>query len=275
MGFQQSNGGNSSKFLGRDANTNRMLTGATQTIVLRGNTDGEAAFQAGLVLAGETILHSAASGSGFKYNTSNDYYELRIGRDDAVFAVNMYGESVTITAATFLKGTKVVLSSATFPQVDGTYSLVGTDVSTNIITLQIAPDSPNFVFGDADLSREIADITGDSTDGKINVTVLPFAPAFAVEMLGVDNVDAGTDAARMTPAKFRMSNVAGTNIQPVDYPDGQVVYGEITHFTPPADNTNYAILYCQAKPSLEFSPYNNLASVKLASSLRKGGPVAR
>ena len=124
-----------------------MLTGATQTIVLRGNTDGEKNFQAGLVLAGETILHSAGTGSGFKYNTTNDYYEIRLGRDDAVFAVNMYGESVTITADTFLKGTKVVLSSATFPQVDGTYSLVATDVTTNIITLQIAPDSPNFVFG--------------------------------------------------------------------------------------------------------------------------------
>ena len=275
MGFQQSNGGNSSKFLGRDANTNRMLTGATQTIVLRGNTDGEAAFQAGLVLAGETILHNASSSDGFKYNTSNDYYELRIGRDDTVFAVNMYGESVTITADTFLKGTKVVLSSATFPQVDGTYSLVGTDVSGNVITLQIAPDSPNFVFGDADLSREIADITGTSTSGKINVTVLPFAPAFAVEMLGKDDEDAGSTASRHDPVKFRMSNAAGTDLAAVDYPDGQVVYGEITHFTPEADNDFYAILYCQAKPSLEFSPYNNLANVKLASSLRKGGPVAR
>ena len=252
-----------------------MLTGATQTIVLRGNTDGEKNFQAGLVLAGETILHSAGTGSGFKYNTTNDYYELRLGRDDAVFAVNMYGESVTITADTFLKGTKVVLSSATFPQVDGTYSLVATDVTTNIITLQIAPDSPNFVFGDADLSREIADITGDSTSGKINVTVLPFAPAFAVEMLGVDGVDAGTDDARTTPVKFRMNNVAGTNIQPVDYPDGQVVYGEITHFTPQAVNTHYAILYCQSKPSLEFSPYNKIADRRFSTTLKKGQPNAR
>lgn len=274
MAFEQSNGGNSSRFLGRDANTNLMLTGATQTIVLRGATTGEKVFQAGLVLAGETVAHAAAASDGFVYNTTNDYYELKLGRDDAVYAVNMYGEQVTIDADTFLHGTKVVLSSATYPRVDGTYSLVGTSVVSNIIKLQLVPDSPNFVFGDADLGEEVPNVTGAASSGKINVTVLPFSPAFAVEMLGVDGVDAGTDDARTTPVKFRMSNAAGTDLKAVDYPDGQVVYGEITHFTPQAANTHYAILYCQAKPSLEFSPYNKLASRRFGSNT-KGAPNER
>jgi len=59
----------------------------------------------------------------------------------------------------------------------------------------------------------------------------------------------------------------------IDYPDGQVVYGEITHFTPQAVNTHYAILYCQATPSLEFSPYNKQGKILAAGA--KGAPKAR
>ena len=134
------------------------------------------------------------------------------------------------------------------------------------IKLNLVPDGPNFVFGDVDMSAEVADPLALLTPRR---SVLPFAPAFAVEMLGVDGVDAGTDDARTTPVKFRMNNVAGTNIQPIDYPDGQVVYGEITHFTPQAVNTHYAILYCQDKPSLDFSPYRTLPETKIAASVKK------
>ncbi len=273
MAFQRHDVKNGSRFLGRDEATNRMLTGGTQTIILRGNTAGEKDFEAGKVLKDETISVDCYNSIGWVYDSSNDYYKVKFVTTAFVKTVNMYGEEATFAANCFLKGTKVVVNSNTFPEYAGTYTLVEAAVATTNCFLYLAADSPRHLFGDADLGAELPDITATANDNKINVTVLPFSPAFCVEMLGVDGVDAGTDAARTTPATFRMNNVAGTREQPIDYPDGQVVYGEITHFTPQADNAHYAILYCQAAPSLEFSPYNKQRKILAAGA--KGAPNAR
>ena len=276
MAFFQSDGKNGSRFIGRDANTNRMLTGGTQTIVLRGGTSGERNFEAGIVFQNEVQPVVCTSTEGIKYNTSNDYYEVLLGKPGEVKLVNMYGEVITASGSEYLlKGTKVTLSSNEFPRFNGTYTLHSCNISGVYIKLNLVPDGPNFVFGDSDMSAELDNLTGVANTNKVQCTVLPFAPAFAVEMLGVDGVDAGTDDARTTPVKFRMNNVAGTNIQPIDYPDGQVVYGEITHFTPQAVNTHYAILYCQDKPSLDFSPYRTLPETKIAASVKKTNPLPR
>jgi hypothetical protein len=273
MGFQRHDVKNGSRFLGRDEATNRMLTGGTQTIILRGNTSGEKDFEAGKVLKDETVPVDMDGTNGWVYDSSNDYYKVKIGTTSTVKTVNMYGEEATFAAHCFLKGAKVVVNSNTFPEYSGTYSLVEAAVVSTNCFLYLAPDSPRHVFGDADLGVELPDITATANDNKINVTVLPFSPAFCVEMLGVDGVDAGTDDARTTPATFRMNNIAGTREVSIDYPDGQVVYGEITHFTPQAVNTHYAILYCQATPSLEFSPYNKQGKILAAGA--KGAPKAR
>ena len=275
MAFQRHDVKNGSRFLGRDEATNRVLTGATQTIILRGSSsdNGENLFEAGKVLKNETMSVDMDGTNGWVYDTSNDYYKVKIGTTGFVKTVNMYGEEATFAASCFLKGSKVVVNSNTFPNYSGTYTLVDTAVVSTNCFLYLAPDSPRHVFGDADLGVELPDITATANDNKINVTVLPFAPAFCVEMLGVDGVDAGTDAARTTPATFRMNNVAGTREVAIDYPDGQVVYGEITHFEPQAVNTHYAILYCQAAPSLEFSPYNKQRGTIAAGE--RGAPNAR
>ena len=277
MGFQRHDVRNGAKNLGRDVLTNRMLTGGTQTVILRGNTAGEKDFEAGLVLKNETVAMIPDDTRGWVYDTSNDYYKVKIGTTNVspLKLVNMYGEEATYSANCLLKGTKVLVDSEAFPQYSGSYTLVQAAIeNTNDCVLYLSADAPGNLFGDADLGAELADTVHRTNDvDKIFVTVLPFAPAFCVEMLGVDGVDAGTDDARTTPATFRMNNVAGTAEQPIDYPDGQVVYGEITHFTPQAANTHYAILYCQDKPSLEFSPYNQ--NVRFTASNKKSAGSGR
>jgi len=272
MGFKTHDVKNSAANLGRDVLTNRMMTGGTTTVILRGNTAGENVFEAGKVLQNETKHVDMDDTNGWVYDASNDVYKVKIGVTGNTNTVNMYGEVAQFAANCFLKGAKVVVSSLTYPQYNGTYTLADTTVATTNCFLHLAADSPGSLFGDADLSAELPDKVGTADDGKISITVLPFSPAFSVEMLGVDGVDAGTDAARTTPVEFRMNNAAGTREQPIDYPDGQVVYGEITHFTPQAANTHYAILYCQDKPSLDYSPYRK--GVRFTAS-QKTSSIAR
>ena len=55
-------------------------------------------------------LSCASSTEGIKYNTSNDYYEVLLGKKGEVKLVNMYGEVITASGSEYLlKGTKVIL----------------------------------------------------------------------------------------------------------------------------------------------------------------------
>jgi len=273
MGFQRHNVKNGSRAIGKDGLTNRMLTGGTHTIFLKGNTAGEKDFEAGKVLENETIHVDMDGTNGLVYNTSTDLLQVKLGTTSTVNVVNMYGESTAFTDDCFLKGTKVVISSNTYPRFNGTYTMVDSRVVSTNCFIDLAADAPNSYFGDADLSAEPDDLNATSADNKVSVTVLPFPPAFCVEMLAVDGQTSGTDDARTTPVTMRMNNSAGARESAIDYPDGTVIYGEITHFTPEATANHYAILYTQDVASLEYSPYNRGGILKGASG--KSNPVAR
>ncbi len=268
MAFFDHNKGNSSALLGQDVATNRMLTGATQVISLKGGAAGEKLFQAGLVLRNETIrLKSTGSIKAVEYQTSTDSLRLYLGQ--GITCVNMYGEDVAFDANSFLAGSTVILSSAKHPRLNGTYSYFKGTVSSDDDFIEVVGNAPNSFFGSADLGMEasqFADVAGAANDETISCTVLPFPPAFCVEMLGMDDVAAGETTARHKPLKFKMNNIAGSKIENnIDFPDGQVVYGEITEFEPENDANARALLYLQDKPSLDYSPYKLLPSNKLTA----------
>ena len=269
MAFFDHNKGNSSTRLGQDVATNRMLTGATQVVSLKGGSAGEKFFQAGLVLRNETVrLQSTGSIKAVEYQTSTDSLTLYLGQ--GIQCVNMYGEDVAFDANSFLKGATVVLSSSLHPRLNGTYTYFKGTVSGDDDFIEVVGNAPNSFFGESDLGLEtgqFADVAGTANNETISCTVLPFPPAFCVEMLGHDDVAAGETTARHKPLKFKMNNIAGATIEnSIDFPDGQVVYGEITEFEPENDANARALLYLQDKPSLDYSPYKLLPSLKLSAA---------
>lgn len=274
MGFKNHDLKNSSKNLGRDVLTNRMLTGSTHTVVLKGNEAGSQHFESGKVLQEETVHVVCDTSKGIEFDSTNDLIKVKVGVNNGstpLKVVNAFGETATFSNNCFLKGTKVVLESNEFPQYNGTYTLDSAELDSNDCMLHLVADAPNTFFGDADINT-LANLTATKDADAVRCTVLPFPPAFSVEMLGLDGQDAGTDAARQTPVNFRMSNSSGTSLL-LDYPDGQVVYGEITKFSPQNDANSFAILYLQDKPSLEFSPYNKVSGSIPAGG--RGGPKSR
>lgn len=245
---------------------NNAEMGLTHTILVEGAASAtpNRRFQSGLILNGETVPVKSGSSLGYQYSTTTDRLSVYIGRTSNVKAKNNLGEELTIDANTFMGGTVVRIDDSPWKEYNGYYTLIITTISSTDITLQL--QRAGWV-GDADItanqpgSKDDADFDGDGDGGYL--TIIPFSNAYCVDILGIDGLGDTTTAvggsATVAFEKFEANNIAGTPIKSVvntHFSIGSRVYADFTDIQPGTGVV--CAVYCQAPPSLDFSPERRL-----------------
>jgi hypothetical protein len=246
---------------------NNAEMGLTHTILLEGSASADAnrRFQSGLILSGETVPVKSGSSLGYQYNTSTDRLAVYIGTTSTVKAKNNLGEELTIDASTFMNGTLVRIDDSPWKEFNGYYVITLTTISTGDIILNL--ERAGWV-GEADIAanqpkanKDDADFDGDGDGGYL--TVIPFSNAYCVDILGIDGladtVTAVGGSATVAFNKFEANNIAGISIRDVantHFSIGTKIYADFTDIQP--GTGVICAVYCQAPPSLDFSPERRL-----------------
>lgn len=245
---------------------NNAEMGLTYTVFVEGSATANPnrRFQSGLILSGETVPVKSGSSLGYQYSTVTDRLSVYIGTTAAVKAKNNLGEELTIDANTFMSGTLVRIDDSPWKEFNGFYVVSATTIASTDITLQL--ERAGWV-GEADIaanqpgSKDDADFDGDGDGGYL--TIIPFSNAYCVDILGIDGLGDTTTAvggsATVAFEKFEANNIAGTPIKSAGnthFSIGSRIYADFTDIQP--GTGVICAVYCQAPPSLDFSPERRL-----------------